>query len=72
MSVCIHSDVCRSWTYYIKEQVDTIFKNCPICPYFEPKKYKSRFPTKDDDYEMYYDYNRDQFIIKRKRNDNEN
>lgn len=36
------------------------------------KNDKPRFPTKDDDYEMYYDYERDQFIIKRKRDDNEN
>lgn len=35
---CIHSDVCKSWRYYAKERTDTIFGNCPLCPYFEPKK----------------------------------
>ena len=36
------------------------------------KNNQPRFPTKYDDYEKYYDYERDQFIIKRKRDDNEN
>ena len=69
---CIHSDVCKSWRYYATERTDTIFGNCPLCPYFEPKNNQPRFHTKYDDYEMYYDYRRDQFIIKRKRDDNEN
>lgn len=69
---CIHSDVCKSWKYYAAERADTIFRNCPLCPYFESKNNQPRFPTKDDDYERHYDFERDQFIIKRKRNDNEN
>lgn len=69
---CIHRDVCKSWSYYAKERTDTIFGNCPLCPYFEPKNNQLRFPTKYDDYEMYCDYEHDQFIIKRKKNDNEN
>ena len=35
---CIHRDVCKSWKYYATERADTIFENCPLCPYFEPKK----------------------------------
>ena len=69
---CIHRDVCKSWSYYATERTDTIFGNCPLCPYFEPKIDKPRFPTKYYDYERHYDYERDQCIIKRKRNDNEN
>lgn len=69
---CIHSDVCKSWRYYAKDRTDTIFGNCPLCPYFESKINQPRFPTKYDDYEKYYDCEHDQFIIKRKKKDNEN
>ena len=63
---CIHSDVCKSWKYYANERADTIFGNCPLCPYFESKKNASKLPTKYDDYEQYYDYERDQYIIRRR------
>lgn len=62
---CIHRDVCGSWGYYAKEYVDTIFSNCPICPYFESKDNKPKYPTEYDDYEKHYDIEHDQYIIRR-------
>lgn len=63
---CIHRDVCTSWKYYANERADTIFGNCPLCPYFKSKDDAPKFPTKYDDYEQYYDYEHDQYIIKRR------
>lgn len=71
MADCVLGDICRTRLNKIDSTI-LLSQYCQVCAHFKSNNDKNKSHIKYDDYETYYDYERDQFIIKRKRNDNEN